>query len=72
MGLASTQRIQQSGEQGGKYKAVITKLLSCCIEELMVFPESILVTQFWSEVGECEEKLKRNNEFIFILLINDC
>jgi hypothetical protein len=63
----STQCIQQSSEQGGKYKAVTTKLLSCCIEESMAFSRSTLLTQFWFEVGECEKKLKRNSEFIFIL-----
>jgi hypothetical protein len=67
----STRRIQQSGEQGGKYNVVTAKLLSCCIEESMAFPESTLLTQFWLEVGKCEKKLQRNSEFIFILL-NNC
>jgi len=53
-------RIQGSGEQGGKYKALTAKLLACCIRESRAFPDSILVERFWHNIINCHSGFRTN------------
>jgi len=53
------QRIQQSGEQGGKYKAITTRLLYHLIIQSQALGGTVL-GKFWTELGECHPKLKEN------------
>jgi len=57
-----TLRIQKSGEQGGKYKAMATRLLSYLITESQTLGGSVL-TQFWVQLGNCHPKLRENSKF---------
>jgi hypothetical protein len=54
-----TQRIQESGVRGGKYKAVTPQLLSCLIKESQKFGGTVL-DQFWVELQKCHSKLDIN------------
>jgi hypothetical protein len=55
-------RKQESGEQGGKYRALTTKLLACCIRESRAFPNSMFVERFWYNVGRCDHGFRTNSE----------
>jgi hypothetical protein len=69
-GWPPVQSIQQSGEQGGSYKASTAKLLSCFIDASRAYPESTLVTQFWQQVDQLDSKFVRNSKIVFVVLMN--
>ena len=54
-------RIQQSGEQGGKYKAITTRLLRCLIMESQTLGGTVLA-QFWDQLGNCHPKVSENSQ----------
>jgi hypothetical protein len=63
-------RTQQSGEQGGKYKAVIAKLLTCCIRESKARPDSLFVERVWSNLQSCHSGFRINSEGYICLTLN--
>ena len=54
-------QIQESGRQSGKFEAGTSKLLCFLILESQKFGGEVL-SQFWKQLGECDEKLKENSE----------
>ena len=56
----NVKRIQESGKQSGKFKAVTSKLLYYLISESEKFGGEVL-TQFWNQLGECDGNLKENS-----------
>ena len=60
------QRIQLSGESGGKFKARPAKLLYSFIEEAQAYPHSQLVEQFWSNVERGHPGLGSNSELALV------
>jgi hypothetical protein len=62
--------IQESGEQGGKHRALTAKLLACCIRESRAYPNSTLVDQFWGTVQRCNRGLRTNSKGLFVWLDN--
>jgi len=66
-GWPFTKHIQSDGAQGGKHKALTAKLLSCLITESRIFDESMLVDEFWNEIGKCHVHFPGNSEIVFII-----
>lgn len=58
--------IQQSGERGDKFQAIMLKLLSSFIEESQAYPDSQLVDQFWFNVEKGHAGLRKNSEFSLV------
>jgi hypothetical protein len=56
-----TRRLQESGEQGGKFMTVTPKLLYILIIESQRFGGRVL-DQFWKQLGACDEKLRNNSQ----------
>jgi hypothetical protein len=57
-----TQRTQQSGEPGCKFKARTTRLLYYLITESDKLG-GIVLTHFWLQLGSCDPKLSQNSKF---------
>ena len=62
-----TRRIMKTENQGGRYKAITPKLLSCLIKESQYFGGTILDQYFWEQVRQCHPKLKENGVEIVLV-----
>lgn len=60
------QHTQQSGEQGGKFKAMTPKLLSGFLRESQVYPDSELLDRFWTNVGKDHKNFRTNSEIALV------
>ena len=56
-----TRRIQASGQQGERFKAITRKFLYFLIVESQRFGGKVL-GQFWKQLGACDEKLESNSQ----------
>ena len=57
-----TKRIKESGEQGGKFRAITPRLLYLLIIESQKFSGGKMLDQFWNQLGACDEQLRVNSQ----------
>jgi hypothetical protein len=60
------QHIQQSGEQGVKFKALTPKLLSCFILESRAYRDSQIVDRFWLNFQMGHTNFQTNSEITLV------